>query len=73
MQALDFLVQVVDRSCGLRVGVDGGGLLAGADDDGLLCSGSLKGGGTGGGLLGGGVGDGLRCLSVPGMYNMSFE
>ena len=59
-------MQVVDRSCGLRVGVDGGGLLAGANDDGLLSSGSLKGCGTGrgGGLLGGGVGDGsnaLRC------------
>ena len=49
-------MQVVDRSGGLRFGIDGGGLLVDVKD-GLLCGGPIE----GGGLLGGGVADGLRC------------
>ncbi len=56
----DLLVQVVDRSGGLRVSVYGGQLDS-VNGDGLLGDGPLRGVGTGGGLLGGGVGDGLRC------------
>ena len=68
LHALWFLVQVVARSNGLRVGLDGDGLFDGNNGNGLLCGGPFKGGDIGGGLLGGGgdVGDSL-CAELRGV------
>ena len=64
LEAVDFVVQVVDCSGCLCVGDYGGGVLDSVNVNGLLCGGPLKSGGIGGGLFGGGVGDSLRCGGV---------